>query len=53
MQINLFRRLQDDWALLNYYQRFESLIALVLSLVITRSAQVTCSASQGPRWLWA
>ena len=34
MQTNLFRRLHDDWAVLTHYQRFESLVALVLSLVI-------------------
>jgi uncharacterized membrane protein (DUF373 family) len=29
-----FRRLQDDWPLLTYYQRFESVVALVLTFVV-------------------
>jgi uncharacterized membrane protein (DUF373 family) len=28
------KRLQDDWPLLTYYQRFESIVALVLTLLI-------------------
>jgi uncharacterized membrane protein (DUF373 family) len=28
------KRLQDDWPLLTYYQRFESMVALVLTLLI-------------------
>src|SRR5882672_3805313 len=28
------KRLQDDWPLLTYYQRFESIVALVLTLLV-------------------
>jgi uncharacterized membrane protein (DUF373 family) len=28
------KRLQDDWPLLTYYQRFESIVALILTLII-------------------
>jgi hypothetical protein len=37
MRTNHFRRLHDDWAVLTHYQRFESLVALVLSLVSSSS----------------
>jgi hypothetical protein len=30
----LWTRLQTDWAALSHYQRFESFVALVLTLVI-------------------
>ena len=28
------KRLQDDWPLLTYYQKFESIVALILTLII-------------------
>jgi len=28
------KRLREDWPLLTYYQRFESIVALVLTLIV-------------------
>ncbi|MFZ5861289.1 MAG: phosphate-starvation-inducible PsiE family protein [Nitrospirota bacterium] len=34
MSLSGFRRLQDDWPLLTYYQKFEGVVALILTLII-------------------
>jgi uncharacterized membrane protein (DUF373 family) len=33
-QVTRFAQLRDDWKLLGYYQRFESIVAIVLTVVI-------------------
>jgi uncharacterized membrane protein (DUF373 family) len=33
-QVTRFTQLRDDWKLLGYYQRFESIVAIVLTVVI-------------------
>jgi uncharacterized membrane protein (DUF373 family) len=50
-----FKRLREDWPLLTYYQRFESIVALVLTLIVgliivVALFRLTCAVVLGLIW---